>query len=118
MTRRKATPNPVGLPLCFQSILWSDTLLGALLLIIYPVFSSILCLSLTLLLNLLTRFVGSLLDLPLLFLNFFLDLSPVHRNLLLLVLEALLQIKLLRRGGRRRDGARIGLPDARLRSGW
>ena len=78
-----------------------NTLLeGVFLLIVYPVFSSILCPPLTVLLNLPTRFLGSLLDLPLLFLNYFSDLSSVLHNVLLFVHDILLQIRLLRQGAR------------------
>src|SRR5215208_3640687 len=117
MMRRNATLNPVSLPLRFQSMLLSNTLLGeGLLLVVYPIFSSILCLPLTLLLTLLSRLVGSLLDPPLLLLNLVSDLSSVLYNHLLLVLGALLQIRLLRCGGHREYGARIGLLGVRLRS--
>src|SRR5215204_1642730 len=85
MTRRNATPNPVGLPLRFQSMLSLNTLLGVFLLIVYPVFSSILCSPLTVLLNL-----------PPLFLNYVSDLSSVLHNILLFVHNTLLQIRLLR----------------------
>lgn len=99
-------------------MLLSNTLLGeGLLLVVYPIFSSILCLPLTLLLNLLSRLVGSLLDPPLLLLNLVSDLSSVLYNHLLLILGALLQIGLLRCGGRREHGARIGLLSVRHRSG-
>ena len=94
-----------------------NTLLGVFLLIVYPVFSSILCPPLTVLLNLPTRFLGYPLDLPLLFLNYVTDLSSVLHNILLFVHDTLLQIRLLRQGGRRGHGARIGLLDDRLRSG-
>jgi hypothetical protein len=73
-----------------------NTLLGVFLLIVYPVFSSILCSPLTVLLNLPTRFLGYPLDLPLLFLNYVSDLSSVLHNILLFVHNTLLQIRLLR----------------------
>src|ERR671912_303202 len=105
-TRRNATPNPVGLPLRFQSILLSNPSFGGLLLIVSSVCSSVLCPPLSLVLNFLTRFVDSLLDFPLLFLDFFPNLTSVLYNLLLLLRDTLLQIGLLRRGGRRGHGAR------------